>query len=121
MVPRRKLINQGEAKATRTAAAAGVSETAESHSRTLISPNDETPISNRLPPRRRAAAHAVKPATPASSAKPVLNGADAIAAASNAVDETSAMPSPTPRHCRARDDGCNVVHGTSKSLYPLEH
>lgn len=121
MVPRRKLINHGEAKATRTAAAAGISETAGSHSRTLISPNDETPTSNGPPPRRRVAAHAVKPTTPASSAKPALNGADATAAASNAVEETSAMPSPTPRHCRARDDGCNVVHGTSKSLYPLEH
>ena len=121
MVPRRKLINHGEAKATRTAAAAGVSETAGSHSRTLISPNDETPTSNGPPPRRRVAAHAVKPATPASSAKPALNGADATAAASNAVEETSAMPSPTPRHCRARDDGCNVVHGTSTNGSPKQN
>jgi hypothetical protein len=121
MVPRRKLINHGEAKATRTAAAAETSETAGSHSRTLISPNDETPTSNGLPARRRVAAQVARPATPASSVKPALNGADAAAAASNAVEETSAMPSPTRRHCRARDDGCSVVHGTSKSLYPLEH
>lgn len=121
MVPRRKLINHGEAKATRTAAAAETSETARLHSRTWISPNDETPTSNGSPARRRVAAHAAKPATPASRARPALNGADAAAAASNAVEETSAMPSPTRRHCRARDDGCSVVHGTSKSLYPLEH
>lgn len=121
MVPRRKLINHGEAKATRTAAAAETSEMAGSHSRTLISPNDETPTSNGPLARRRVAAHAVKPATPASSARPALNGADAAAAASNAAEETSAMPSPTRRHCRARDDGCSLVQGTSKSLYPLEH
>jgi hypothetical protein len=121
MVPRRKLINHGEAKATRTAAAAETSESAGSHSRTLISPNDETPTSNGPSARRRVAAHAAKPAPPASSARPALNGADAAAAASNAVEETSAMPSPTRRHCRARDDGCSVVHGTSKFLYPLEH
>ena len=121
MVPRRKLINHGEAKATLTAAAAETSATAGSHARTSISPSDEMPISNCPPARRRVAAHVAKPATPASSASPALDDADAAAAASNAVEETSAMPSPIRRHCRARDDGCNVVHGTSKSLYPLEH
>jgi hypothetical protein len=121
MVPRRKLINHGEAKATRTAAAAETSETAGSDSRTWISPNDETPTSNGSPARRRVAAHPAKPATPASSARPALNGADAVAAASNTVEETSAMPSPTRRHCRARDDGCSVVHGTSTNISPMQN
>lgn len=121
MVPRRKLINHGEAKATLTPSAAETSEAATSHSRTSISPNDETPTSNGPPARRRVAAHATKPATLANSARPALNGADATAAASIAVEETSAMPIPTRRHCRARADGCSVVHGTSKSLYPLKH
>lgn len=121
MVPRRKLINHGEAKATLTAAAAETSETAGSHARTSISPSDEMPTSNCPPARHRVAAHVAKPATPASSASPALNDADAAAAASNAVEETSAMPSPIRRHCRARDDGCSVVHGTSTNGSPKQN
>jgi hypothetical protein len=121
MVPRRKLINHGEAKATRTEAAAGTAETSGSHSRSLISPNDETPTSNAPPTRPRVAAQAATPATPANNANAALNGADATAAANKAVEETSAIPSPTRRHCRARDDGCSVVHGTSTNGSPKQN
>ena len=71
--------------------------------------------------RPRIDAHAAQPAMAASSASAGSNGADEIAAINKAKDDASAMPSPTWRQRRARDDGCSAVHGTNKWLDPFEH
>ena len=96
--------------------AGGTLEGAESRSRTLISPNAETPISSGAALRARVDAHAAIPAMAASSASPGSNGVDETAAINRARNDASAMPSPTLRQRRARDDGCNAVQGTSKWL-----
>ncbi len=124
MVPRRKLINQVDANAMRTGGAVNAGETPEgagSRSRTLISPNEETPISSGAQLRPRVDAQEANPAMAASSASAGSNGADEPAAINRARNDASAMPSPAWRQRRARDDGCNPVHGTSKWLDPLEH
>ena len=98
MVPRRKLINQVDAKAMCTGGAGKAGETSEgagSRSRTPISPNDETPISSDAQMRPRVDAHAAKPAMAASSASAGSNGADETAASNRATNDASAMPSPT--------------------------
>ena len=98
MVPRRKLINQVDANAMCTGGAgeAGATlEGAESRSRTMISPNDETPISIGAAMRARVDAHAANPAMAASSASAGAKGADETAAINRARNEASAMPSPT--------------------------
>ena len=124
MVPRRKLINQVDANAICTGGAGKAGATPEgagSRSRTLISPNEETPISSGAQMRTRVDAHAASPAMAASSASAGSKDADETAAIKRARNDASAMPSPTCRQRRARDDGCNAVQGTSKSLNPLEH
>jgi hypothetical protein len=113
MVPRRKLINQGEAKAIRTLIESLESDA--SRSRRITCPSDETAISTCRLVRGRIVTQAPKPPAHANSAGIGLNGSEKKAAANSAAQEASAIATPTRRHWRARDEGCRVVHGTSKA------
>lgn len=113
MVPRRKLINHGAAKLTRSGGAkAALPDAVRARSSTV--PTAETPISNEPAARSRDAAHPTTPTTAASIANARLNGDEAMAAAKRANAEAIAMPNPACRQRRARGDGWIVVHGTSK-------
>jgi hypothetical protein len=111
MVPRRKLINQGDAKVISTATASLESDV--SCSRSITCPIDDTPTSNCRLLRARIATQAPKPPANANNAGIGLNGSENEAAANSAAHEASTIAAPTRRHWRARDDACSVVHGTS--------
>lgn len=124
MVPRRKLINQVDAKAicTRGVGKAGDAPVrTRALSRTLISPSAETPISNGPGMRPRVDAQAATTAMIASNASAGSNRGDETAAITSARNDANAMASATRRQRRARVDGCSAVHGTNKWLDPLEH
>lgn len=105
MVPRRKLINHGAAKLTRSGCAETAALPVSAHARSSTVPAAETPISNEPADRSRAAAHPTTTTTPASIANPRLNGDEATAAPNRASAEAIAMPNPPCRQRRARRDG----------------
>src|SRR4030095_14883322 len=115
MVPRRKLINQGDANAGCTISTDVDPDPFEpdaSRSRRLISPVDETPTSNCAWARVRVATQAPRAPAAANNIRLGLGGSDAIAAATSAVQALSATARPTRRQRSARTEGCSVVHGT---------
>ena len=124
MVPRRKLINQGDANAGCTISTDGDPDALKpdaSRSRSLISPVDETPTSNCAWARVRVATQAPRAPAAANNIRLGLGGSDAIAAATSAMQALSAMARPTRRQRSARNEGCSVVHGTNNWLNPLEY